>query len=903
MTPSPAASMADANAPVPSVASHALEACRCGGRSAASRCSCWLVARARRGLGAGPARAEPAAARRRARSRRALGHGHRRARRPRRADDHGADQADVARALGFVHAQDRFFQMDLARRRAAGELSELIGAATRDARRADARAGVPPPRADGSSSRRRPTSARSPAPTPTASTPASRRWAPCRPSTSRCARRPSRGRPRTASLVLASMFLQLQDAFGVRETAIGLALRRAAAAARRLRHDDGERVGDAAVRSRAGRAGIPGADVFDLRGAPSRAHRRSGRRAGSRADARRSDDAALMAVPSASRPRPVRRGGSDALPGSNNWAVAARTRASRGAIVANDMHLGLGVPNIWYRASMAWTTPAGAPRDRRDAARRADAGRRQQRRHRVGLHQHDGRLDRPRAARRRPGEPLAGTARRRDGSRSRSAQGGDRGRPRDADVVEVRETIWGPVIEPDARGRQRAVAWVPLRDGGLNFAVTGLETAATIEDAFDVGAQAGMPAQNLVVGERDGRIGWSVAGRIPRRVGFDGTRARRRGPTARAAGTAGWRRPSTRASIDPAVGPHRHRQQPRRRRRGTGRHSATAATTPARARARSPTAWLGVENATTADMLHVQLDDRALFLDRWRTLLLQVLGDPRAAADRGPARAAPGGRRHVDRPRVRGLGGVPARARVPAEGRGTGVHAAVRRGAQGGPDVPARRRDGWARGRSGPWCRRARRTCCRRSSPRGRTCCSPPPIAPSSMPGRPSGSIDGAHVGTREHRAHPAPAVACRAAAGAVARPAARGAARRLAHAARAGAGVRGVGAVRGDARARVGGLLPHAGRAERPPAVAALPRRAPRVGRRRAHAVPAGTDAAHADAETVRPGGSPPRILKAGRLPGAHAEARALPDTVPVAGTSACGIARAVGDVPKRFP
>ncbi|RZL32264.1 MAG: penicillin acylase family protein, partial [Rubrivivax sp.] len=35
---------------------------------------------------------------------------------------------DVARALGFVHAQERFFQMDLMRRNAAGELSALVGA-------------------------------------------------------------------------------------------------------------------------------------------------------------------------------------------------------------------------------------------------------------------------------------------------------------------------------------------------------------------------------------------------------------------------------------------------------------------------------------------------------------------------------------------------------------------------------------------------------------------------------------------------------------------------------------------------------------------------------------------------------------------------------------------------------
>jgi penicillin amidase len=40
----------------------------------------------------------------------------------------GASRADAARALGFLHAQDRFFQMDLQRRQPAGELSALVGA-------------------------------------------------------------------------------------------------------------------------------------------------------------------------------------------------------------------------------------------------------------------------------------------------------------------------------------------------------------------------------------------------------------------------------------------------------------------------------------------------------------------------------------------------------------------------------------------------------------------------------------------------------------------------------------------------------------------------------------------------------------------------------------------------------
>src|SRR5438477_11438069 len=38
-------------------------------------------------------------------------------------------RADVARGRGSVHPQDRFFQMAPARRRAAGELSELLGSA------------------------------------------------------------------------------------------------------------------------------------------------------------------------------------------------------------------------------------------------------------------------------------------------------------------------------------------------------------------------------------------------------------------------------------------------------------------------------------------------------------------------------------------------------------------------------------------------------------------------------------------------------------------------------------------------------------------------------------------------------------------------------------------------------
>ena len=49
---------------------------------------------------------------------------------------HAANRNDAAFALGFAHGQERFFQMDLLRRNAAGELAELFGERALDADKA-----------------------------------------------------------------------------------------------------------------------------------------------------------------------------------------------------------------------------------------------------------------------------------------------------------------------------------------------------------------------------------------------------------------------------------------------------------------------------------------------------------------------------------------------------------------------------------------------------------------------------------------------------------------------------------------------------------------------------------------------------------------------------------------------
>lgn len=514
-------------------------------------------------------------------------------------------RADVARGLGFVHAQDRFFQMDLSRRRAAGELSELFGSAaiaidtrTRMLRlRARARsaldaaapdeAAVLRAYAEGVNAGLAALSVKPPEYLLLRAQP--RPWA-----------------PEDSVLVLASMFLTLQDSEARRESrlaAIYAALPAALADFITTSSNDWETPLFGPVHAV---PPIPDASVFDARTVPP-----------SVPPPPRSDAGhdvpwlAWLSPPAAGDAR-----------GSNNWAVAGRLTADGGAIIANDMHLGLSVPNIWYRASMTWrdtrqhrltgVTLPGVPW--LVAGSNGDVA--------WGFTNSTGDWSDLVILEADPADP--GRYRTPSGMLSISTTRETIDVKGRASVpVEIRETIWGPIIDRDSSGRERALAWVPLREGGMNDAFAGAESAQTIEQLFDVAAHAGIPAQNIVAAQRDGRIGWSIAGRIPRRVGYDG-----RLPTSWADGTRGWEGWLAPAEyprlIDPPEGRivtanNRLVDGAALRALGDGGYDVGA-------RARQIKDDLGaIARASVHDMLCVQLDDRAIFLSRWRDLLLQTL--------------------------------------------------------------------------------------------------------------------------------------------------------------------------------------------------------------------------------------------------------------------------------------
>ena len=196
-------------------------------------------------------------------------------------------------------------------------------------------------------------------------------------------------------------------------------------------------------------------------------------------------------------------------------------------------------------------------------------------------------------------------------------------------LVEVIETIWGPIIDRDHRGRRRALRWVAHDVEAVNLGLLEMETARTIDEALTLAVQSGSPAQNFVVADTAGQIAWTILGRIPRRFGFDG-----RTPTSWSDGSRGWDgylEPSEYPRIvEPPAGRiwtanARVVSGEKAEKLGQGFYDLGARASQIR------DGLLALEVADEQAMLDVQLDDRALFLERWQVLLLDVLSEEAVA--------------------------------------------------------------------------------------------------------------------------------------------------------------------------------------------------------------------------------------------------------------------------------
>ena len=325
--------------------------------------------------------------------------------------------------------------------------------------------------------------------------------------------------------------------------------------------------------------------------------------------------------------------------GSNNWAVAGARAKGGGALVANDMHLGLNVPNIWYRARLV-VAPAGldvtgvslpgVPAIVAGSNRHVAWGFTNS----YGDFQDLVRLERG---------PTDDTY---------LAPGGPRPFERETETLEVahgkpeslvvRKTIWGPVIGDDGEGHALALAWTAHRPGATDMSVMHLERARNLDEAAAIIGGAGMPGQNVMIADTAGRIGWVLSGRLPRRAGIDPLR-----PSPWNADGAGWDGWVPQAEsprlLDPPQG---YAWSANARvvggeayaRIGDGDYAPAARARQIRDRLAS------LPSATPADMLAIQLDDRAEFAAHWQPILEQAL---RRAGEAEAARLVAGWSGHA----------------------------------------------------------------------------------------------------------------------------------------------------------------------------------------------------------------------------------------------------------------
>ena len=521
----------------------------------------------------------------------------------------GRTRADVARALGFVHAQDRFFQMDLLRRHAAGELAELFGKPALDHDktvrayefRALARTVLDHLAPDEHALLDAYTDGVN----------AGLHALHVKPFEYLVLRaNPQPWKAEDSVLVIYAMTLDLQDAGGyerslatLRDTYGNNAL---GFFAPLLTPDDAALDG-----STAPAAPIPTAKVIDLD--------------------------RQLSFNSTARPAPR---DEFAFVGSNAFALSGAHTANGAALLANDTHLALRVPNIWYRASLIWfDPPASNPMPPASGAQRRVTG--------ITL----------------PGAPVIVA-----GSNGRIAWGFTNAYADTSDLVsldlamgtetlyqtqhglakiETREetilvkgsapvtldvpwTEWGPIIGQGGDRRPLVLRWIADEPAAANFSLMQLETARTAAEALAIAHHAGIPAQNFLVADADGAIGWTIAGRLPKRVGFTG-----RLPVSWTFGDRYWDGLLAPGDVPQILAPASGLLWSANQRMiggeaftkiGDGGYER-----PYRA-AQIRDDLAALEHAAPRDLLAIQLDDRALFLARWQKLLLATLTPEAVAA-------------------------------------------------------------------------------------------------------------------------------------------------------------------------------------------------------------------------------------------------------------------------------
>ncbi len=501
-----------------------------------------------------------------------------------------ANEIDANRLLGFAHAQDRFFQMDLLRRRAAGELSGLFGSVALPADKP-----VVTHRFRGLAQQ---VFAAEPAPhralveAYTAGVNAGVASLPRKPWEYALLRtEPEPWRVEDSVLVYYALVLDLQDSNGSYEKTITTLRDFMGPTAVEFFNPLIGPADSALDGTRVNLAPAPPPRVVDLRQSPP-------------------DPAALSAVVPPEQP----------TIGSNAFVHLSAQRAT----LAGDPHLGLRVPNTWYRAQLNWTLPPGPSAQLNGATLPGVPGLI------IGSNGHiawsftNATVD--------TGDLVAvdldphapDILYRHDNASYAFETHVDTIAVKGGDPVQV-ESTWtrfGPLVGVSRFGQPLAYRWTFHDAAALNLNTLDLNHARTVDAALTIATGNGMPPQNFFVADTHGDAAWTVTGRLPQRRGFDG-----KYPVSWSYGDRGWdgfqpasARPIIHASPQQNLWSGNQRPlggPPSQRLGDAGFDDPERA-----AQIERDLAALPPDTEAVAALRAIQLDHRADWAHRWRDLLV-----------------------------------------------------------------------------------------------------------------------------------------------------------------------------------------------------------------------------------------------------------------------------------------
>lgn len=206
--------------------------------------------------------------------------------------------------------------------------------------------------------------------------------------------------------------------------------------------------------------------------------------------------------------------------GSNNWAVNYRKTADGSAIIANDMHLPIAVPNIWYRATLRYPGHVvsglnlpGLPTIVAGSNGRVAWGF-------TNFMADVMDLVKLEIDPRNPERYMTPQGWRKLKSISHRIEVKD-GTPVN---LNVRMSIWGPVWQDSLLGQPMAIHWTATDPEAVDLGLMDMDGTKSVKEAVAVVSRAGGPPQNVLLADDQGNIAWTLMGRFPRRVdGFDGS--------------------------------------------------------------------------------------------------------------------------------------------------------------------------------------------------------------------------------------------------------------------------------------------------------------------------------------------------------------------------------------------